>query len=139
MRRHGIQRRDDVVERVRERLDAPILDAVKGPREIVQRSPAVGQFPDLRVDVQPDEDALGVVILAALPAVEALPAPVVEDRLLGGVLETAPVPAGATLLVVRGITGKNVAGESGRPEAGTTREDDALGQALDPHPDPWQS
>ena len=54
-RRHRRERRDHVLERVRERRDPPVRDAEEPTREIVERALAAGQLADSRVDVEPEQ------------------------------------------------------------------------------------
>ena len=87
---HLVQRRDDVVERVGELAIIAVAHAEEGPGEIVDRPLAAGLLADDPVDVDPDQLALAVIILAALPAAPRLRRALGDDRIVGRVLERPP-------------------------------------------------
>ena len=90
----AVERRDDVVERVGELAPVAVANAEEGPREIVDRALAAGLLANHAVDVEPDQLAFAVIILAALPAAPRLRRPPGDDRIVGGVDERTPAAAG---------------------------------------------
>src|SRR5271170_4169619 len=105
---HGIQCIHYVPERIPERLVAPILNSEKAAGEIIQRTLIAGQFPDLGVSIQPDQFALAVVILGALPRYPPQGPALRDDRLVGGVLERSPA-APDSMIIKSGSSGEPIA------------------------------
>src|SRR5439155_25986160 len=64
--------------------------AVESAREIVDRAPAAGLLADDAVDVDPDQLAFTVIILAALPAAPSLRGSLGNDRVVRRVDQRPP-------------------------------------------------
>ena len=71
------------------------MHAEEPPRKVVERLPAARRLAQPRIDVQPEEQAFGVIVAAALPARPALHRAIRDDRLIRRVLQVAPRPPGA--------------------------------------------
>src|SRR3984885_5236059 len=95
VRQHAVQRAHDVVETVGDGDIAAAVYTEKRTREVVERFRAAGLLPDERVRIEPDQGALPVIILAALPAPPRNWPPHRGDRIIGGVLERPPSEASA--------------------------------------------
>ncbi len=95
---HAVQGRDYILERIGGGRVAAILDAVEGAGEVVERLAAIRLLPDQGVDVEPDQLALGIVVLVALPRQPALGLALADDRVVGGVLKSTPLAADARVI-----------------------------------------
>ncbi len=102
-----VQRLDDVFESVGVLVERPVLDAEEGAGEVVQRLPAIGALADQGVGVEPDQLALDIVVLVALPGAPACGATLADDRVVDRVLHRAPFAADG-VVIGRGVERQGV-------------------------------
>ena len=125
VRGNGVEGRHDVVERVSDDVVASVLRAEEGASEIIQRAPVPSKLAKLGVHVQPQKDALVVVIHSALPARKGQRSATPEDRLIGRVLKIAPHAARPVAFVDGRDVREDLLRNLLRPERGPGGQDDA--------------
>ncbi len=131
----GLEGGHDVLELIGGGFEAAVLPAEEGPGEVVQRAAVAGALADQGVDLQPQQLALGIVVLAALPAGPGQGLAAGDDRVAGGVAQGPPASPGA-VVVDRRRPGQGVEGLLARPEPGPRGQHfpPVLGLSLvDPH------
>jgi hypothetical protein len=90
---HAVQRRDHIVERIGQLAIVAVAHAKECLGEIVDRTLPPGLLADDPVDVDPDQLAFTVIILAALPAAPWHRRSAGRGRVIRGVDQRAPRPA----------------------------------------------
>src|SRR5215469_17773984 len=68
IRGDAVESRDQAVERVRVHVPLAISDAEEGAAEVIDAALVAGQLAQLRIHIQPDHEASGVVVARRLVA-----------------------------------------------------------------------
>jgi hypothetical protein len=100
--RDSVESARDIVKRIGGDALIAGIDAEKGVREIVHRALAARELAQLRIDLEPDQHAFRIIILAAHIAGPGLRPPALDDRIVGGVDQRPPRAAREGVVISRG-------------------------------------